>query len=346
MINSLTSLRFFAALYVFLFHIGRSHEFPPVIRQVVHSGFTGMSFFFILSGFVLTVRYWERLPSYRAFVVARIARIYPAYALAFVLAYPLIVADSPGSVQLLNLAANVTMIQAWFPNLIPVGINGGSWSLSVEMFFYALFPLILPLAKAFEGDRRRWTLLLGLCWLVAFVPGLVQRIIPQPEMMWLYYASPPYRLAEFVGGMVLACAWRQAVLQPKIAYVAASGVAYLALCFAGLSSINLTFLNVVAVPLYLAIIHYAAAYRPAWLEWRPLVYLGEISYGIYIYQFVSLPYVLPHVDRLGLGLGATVLIGFAVTALMATASFHLIETPLRKWIRGRFGGSPVAAAAE
>jgi len=184
------------------------------------------------------------------------------------------------------------------------------------------------------------------CWVISFVPGLVQRVVPQPEMMWLYYASPPYRLAEFIGGIMLACAWQRAALQPRIAYILLSAAAYLALCFAGLASINLTILNVAAVPLYLAIIHYAAEVRPAWLEWRPLVYLGEISYGIYIYQFVSLPYLLPRIDGLGLGLAGTVLIGFVATALMAAASFHLVEAPLRQWIRGSFGGKPAAAAAE
>ena len=87
-IQSLTSLRWVCALYVFLFHTQmRVPLLSTPYDGLLCNGYTGMTFFFILSGFVLTIRYSYCHIAYSDFVVARIARIYPAFFVAFVLTF-------------------------------------------------------------------------------------------------------------------------------------------------------------------------------------------------------------------------------------------------------------------
>lgn len=102
MLRSLTTFRFIAALMVFLFH------------QNLFSGYqlgsAGVSFFFILSGFILTYNYQDKLGEHsgntiRAFYVARLARIYPVHLLTFLISFPLVVLTfHPNGLYMIKLA--------------------------------------------------------------------------------------------------------------------------------------------------------------------------------------------------------------------------------------------------
>lgn len=161
-IPALTSLRFFAALHVLLFHFAQPQVAgaPEFIRTFIASGNIGVTFFFVLSGFILGYNYLGRTFTARDFLWRRFCRIYPVYFAAILFALPFfamelrreafwpdvfrtIAAFSP---------AKFLMLQAWFePQALKW--NGPSWSLSVEAFFYLLFPalalLFVRLTKVF-----------------------------------------------------------------------------------------------------------------------------------------------------------------------------------------------------
>lgn len=333
MIHSLTSLRFFCALYVFLFHVRFVQELPPGLSNLVDNGFTGMTFFFILSGFVLAISHWDRPIAYGSFVSARVARLYPAFAVAFILSYAAYNTGAPSDAHALNLIANVTLMQAWFPGMYELGLNRGSWSISVELFFYLLFPFVcLAIQHRLRDAKIAVQWLVGL-WLASFLPGLVQHVAPQPGGMWLYYAFPPFRLAEFLIGIVLAVIWKRELIEPRLSLLCLSGFAFVASCFAGLTTNNLTILNATAVPFILAIIHYSAEKRPGWLEWKPLVYLGEVSYGIYIYGFVTIPMLMWPMLHRGFDHMAVLIAGLLCTSGLAVISYHVLEQPTRALVR-------------
>lgn len=296
-------------------------------------GYSGMAFFFILSGFVLTVSSWDREIGYKDFVVARLSRIYPAFFVAFLLTVPLTFSAST-SVQIMNVFTNVTLIQAWFPSFWTLGANGGTWSISVEMLFYLLFPFLFPMMSRIHFRPSVAFLVFGVLWLITFLPALCLYAMPTPGMMISYYSVPPYRLAEFMCGIALAIAWKRKVFPASIISVAITGFIFVEMAFCKATTNNLTMLNMASVPLFLCLIHYAADKRPAFLEWKPLVYLGDISYGIYMYQFVVFAYVLP---RLG-GLGALPKAALCLVATLAISamSHALLETPLRNWVRKTF----------
>ena len=155
---SLTALRFFAAALVALFH-GSMSVTGSGADGIVRFGYVGVTFFFVLSGFVLTWT-WKPDASPRQFYLRRFARVYPAHLLTALIALSLgllgviSVDASPVSVPL-----NLSLLQSWVPDYaVTYSLNGPSWSLSDEIFFYAVFPLLV----GWVGRPRRPWLALGL----------------------------------------------------------------------------------------------------------------------------------------------------------------------------------------
>lgn len=148
---SLSSLRFFIALYVFLFHM--QIRWPIVhkkyISAFVSQGAVGMTAFFMLSGFILAARYREL--ELKKYFVARFARIYPVYALGALLTIPWIgVKNLQFSSHdltfkvlggLFIVLIDLILLQAWIPSSFSLWNNGGSWSISAEAFFIQFFQL-------------------------------------------------------------------------------------------------------------------------------------------------------------------------------------------------------------
>lgn len=142
-INTLTFYRFLAASIVVLFHYGRDTFLVSLAPGFLTAGPEMVSFFFVLSGFVMVVAYWDRKFSPSRYYRARLVRILPAYFLAFLAALFL----ETASYSKRAVVINALFLQAWLPPY-PLSINGPSWSLSVEMFFYLMFPLLLWFLKS------------------------------------------------------------------------------------------------------------------------------------------------------------------------------------------------------
>ncbi|GDY63763.1 hypothetical protein SAV14893_031560 [Streptomyces avermitilis] len=157
---SLTGLRWMAALLVFGLHVRNFGYFDGTGARIATwafgAGASGVSFFFILSGFVLM---WSARPGDRAlaFWRRRIARIYPVHlvtaGIALLMGFTLAHQPRP---TLHQAVANVLLVHSWWrlwwQTLDPV-----SWSLACEAFFYAAFPLLAVLLRRLGArGRRRW----------------------------------------------------------------------------------------------------------------------------------------------------------------------------------------------
>lgn len=134
------------------------------------AGGVGVSFFFVLSGFILTYRYWEDFEpgvargAYWRYIVARVARVYPSYVLALVLItlmYALLNAHRAGMYRYPDDAvaswfANLFALQTFAPSYDTQQVwNAPSWSISTELFFYVSFPFFaVALARHFRGGGR------------------------------------------------------------------------------------------------------------------------------------------------------------------------------------------------
>ncbi len=108
--------------------------------------FQGVSFFFVLSGFILTIVY-PTLPKHqiKQFYLARFARIWPAHIAALIFFLMLLHNKLPATIsQLIILITNITLIQGWIPDIdYYFSFNAPSWSISTEAFFYLCFPLLI-----------------------------------------------------------------------------------------------------------------------------------------------------------------------------------------------------------
>ncbi len=153
-IAALTSLRFFAALHVVLYHtagISFSVLFAiPMMEQLVSIGNIAVGFFFLLSGFILSYVYLQdkQTIDVKKFYWSRIARIYPLYLLTLILDTPFLFLSRVHTYGLRSAViktsatflSNILMIQAWYGRLR--GIDNPNWSLCVEALFYFIFPLV------------------------------------------------------------------------------------------------------------------------------------------------------------------------------------------------------------
>ncbi|HEX6546782.1 MAG TPA: acyltransferase, partial [Bryobacteraceae bacterium] len=143
-LKALTGLRYFAALAVLLFHYGRVAHLPWLFFSF---GRQAVSLFFILSGLVLTYAYRDvianRAISWRGFMNRRFARIVPLHVVSFLFATYVYWSLEPQSTAVISWLANFFCLQVYWPAAsVALHWNAPSWSISCELFFYALFPLI------------------------------------------------------------------------------------------------------------------------------------------------------------------------------------------------------------
>jgi peptidoglycan/LPS O-acetylase OafA/YrhL len=354
----LTSLRFFAAFWVLAFHaIPRdgSLRFTDAFWSV---GWIGVTFFFVLSGFILTYTYGQRGGAIdsRSFWVARFARVYPLYLFAMLFAVPRLVRDvlvsragaSPIDSHTLvgAVVSSLSMTQAWFGQYVCVW-NCPSWSVSDEAFFYALFPLVVPLTA-----RPRGRLLI----LAAAVSGMGiaawgQLSASAPALVAAAGASslnPIMRLPEFLVGVWLGGVYVARDRPFKLARVLAAIASVAIVALATWSGLHPDFgaSYVESVPLF-ALLILAVASTPGpergVLAARPLVLLGEASYALYMLHGPLHGYVLAAFNRIAPAASAWTVFGvYTIASLaLAIASYHWLERPARSWIRARFGGAPV-----
>ncbi|MEV4774295.1 acyltransferase family protein [Microbacterium sp. LWH12-1.2] len=352
-LDALTGLRWWAAFLVFFYHMLVFAPVPGVLAQVFSYGYFGVTFFFVLSGFVLT---WSARPavSTSTFYWRRFARIWPSHMVALILAIPVFytfAAIPEGSFlkpfDIGILALSVVLLQAWWSNpLILFSGNPAAWTLTCEAFFYALHPLIsrvlVPMAK------RGALLLAAGVILYAFVYRAGVALAPES---WLPLVPlPVQRLPEFVLGMALAWAMRSG-WRPRIhPFVGVGAMAAAILAIVLSSRLNGvvpligyvgTFANeLFTVGCAVAIVALASASlkgHRVFFDTRVQVKLGEWSFAFYlihatvIYTALRL-FGLQPPSWMNL-IWYIVLLAVCIVAAWALHTFveHPVERRMRRW---------------
>lgn len=358
-LNALTGLRVFAALGVVVYHFARPalNGWPAPLLNLAGSGYTAVSLFFLLSGFILSYSYLngagEMRGTRRAFYVSRFARIYPAYLLAFLLAAPTNIIWSlrvnhlpTAALKLMTSAlAVLTLQQSWTP-WTAWAWNFPAWSVSVEAFFYLSFPFLAPrLARLRPSACIK---VAGALWIAALIAPvclyLAKGTTGAPELsdhlQMAVEFTPLLRLPEFAIGILLGRAYRLGFsfgrLSAPLSYLSATAILVtLALC----PSIPHPLLaNGLLVPLFACLLFslaHAKGLLARFLSQPLIVMLGEASYGIYILQ-IPIAYVLrlppPHTSLKTFGIYLFALLCASVL------SWRFVESPLRirirEWLTG------------
>lgn len=307
-ITQLNAVRFFAAIAIVVYHYGR-WSFPftlSALQPYVLNANTGVTLFFVLSGFIMVHVYGASLSALNArnvvaFYRARVARIVPLYVVALSLtAWSLAAAGV--LVPIRSFLLQLFFLQAWIPNESLV-VNFTGWSLSVEMLFYALFPLVFA---AFRRLRLSAQLLAtSAFWLVsnAFTAWFAYSYFPDADRAnVLIKFFPLLHLNSFLIGMC-AGAWfakSKKQLHPSLILSALFFVA--AFPFLLPEGMRPLFHNGLLAPPFAVLIAALAraTHRLAKLFMsRPLVVGGDISYGIYILQVPVYNWAYLAYQRLG-----------------------------------------------
>ncbi len=350
-IDALTGLRFVAAVIVFVSHFPVPHA-NAIGSRFMASGYAGVTLFFVLSGFILTLNYAEKLKERNFqsnlydYFVARFARIYPVYGLTILGVWLYWRQD-------VNLWLYLTSLQVWSSDAtIAFGLNAPAWSVGIELFFYALFPGLLLIARRCGFFNQ--PMLLGAAVTLVIVTMLViatyftltgQSALspsdPASAHRWLY-RNPVLRLGDFVLGMLggiyyLRFTTRKTVEVQCWAWL--TRMALLAIFALMVSRWNLrsaySWDVAYAIPFLILILGLAIS-PGTWMSWllsSPVfVVLGHASYAFYlIHWFMGVTW--PFANRSVFpDLGSYAWFFLAVTAT-SIGIHYLVERPARIFIR-------------
>lgn len=359
-------MRFFAASLVFVFHFGQNlvSGFPWWIQSLATHGFFAVSFFFVLSGFILAYSYLSptddlKVNSPRIFWQARFARIYPIYALALLIGLPIYTYATIRGRN--DLAASIAgflfvplMLQSWIP---PIAIewNIPAWSLSVEAAFYLVFPLLVRRLKGRSG----WSIIVT-AFVLSCVVAFLRQLWWRPEFDLLHpvvnvdwnlrnfllffplFHAPAFLIGVGIGKLFLFSRTQgDKAIIASAAFYGSAGIV-VSLLFLRPALPPLIYSQPVVISLFAAVIYFAARAGNAAgsvLSHAWLVRLGDASYGLYILQaplagwflFATKPFVADWKTR-----PALVLLFFVLVTTASLLSFTFIETPCRRWLQQRF----------
>jgi peptidoglycan/LPS O-acetylase OafA/YrhL len=343
-IRPLTSLRIGAAIWVLVYHF-RDHLGLDLGRYgLAAKGYLGVDLFFILSGFILSHVYlkaWEeRRFNYGSFLWARLARVYPMHLVTlagtlgiWLAAKQVGAVFDPVAFDLSVIPQHLLMIHAW--GTTPTAQwNFPSWSISAEWFAYLAFPA----AAIFSLTIRRWALggvLAAAALFIGLFLAAQARGVHFTEMTAQIGAVRI--IPSFLMGAALHRLGSSVSLPRGLAWAGAlAAVAWIAVA----ASLNLSDMLIwPALALLIFSLGETSKTDPASLIAAPLlVYLGEVSYAVYM-THLPVDIVYFHaLDRIAPNLSGPVAwaawAGVFVVCLTASiVAYHLVERPARNWMR-------------
>tara|TARA_B100000674_G_scaffold86943_1_gene60240 strand:- start:13287 stop:14453 length:1167 start_codon:yes stop_codon:yes gene_type:complete len=370
-LGSLTTLRFIASFGIFILH-ARDHGLVPAEAL---SGFDlsqSVTFFFVLSGFVLSYAYTGRYFSPIQFYKSRFARVWPAFFLSIIFLVILLPRNlylpAFGSLWLTCATFIVTIfgLQSWFPiPSIYFAFNAVTWSISVELFFYFCYPFLHKLKTINIFCLYGFSLFYSFAIashishqsnFPSFSSDYLNHVVSDGFM----YINPLLRLPEFLLGIISfrlfsseTLAFLMGILNrykpPKFIFSPSILFALPAFCFTylayrglslpydypynvllarQLSSLNFLFLLVTLAS--------CQGVFGRFLSWSPLVYLGEISFGVYLYHQ---PLMIRAVQAGGFKFAGiqilpdNLLAISSLTIIIACLSYLFLERPLSVFIK-------------
>jgi len=379
-IKALTGLRIVAALWVVLFHFrpmlgDAGPDFRDALAPVLNCGAQGVDLFFILSGFVLTWNYLDRMGrswSTRAtlhFLWLRLARVWPVYLVTLHLAalwviFTLHVGHVPspdaGQLTAISYVRQILLVQLWFqPFFDDSSWDGPAWSISAEWLAYLLFGvLVLVILGMKQATRARSLMLLAFA---ASLPPVVMLLASghfYTPWSWL-----PRIVTQFVAGALACAAVRRLQLTDRARRVAGYLALFLLIAMVGVlywfdahpiagvvENDSGGVVDVLFVPLVITLA-IGIGSLPRVLATRVMVYGGHISFCLYMVHELLHTVWGWAVEEFNLRPQDNPwkwnVIGLLAIALLASSLlYHLVEEPARRWMRRMVNVRPVTARTE
>ena len=354
MIKPLTSLRFFFALMVFSCHL---HFIKPsdskilwwLWENILKEGYIGVSFFFILSGFIISYNYsnillWNK-HNFRNYIIARFARIYPLHLLTLILSIPLTIKYLNREEHInwfLKFLSNLTLTQSYFnKNEYYFSFNSLSWSVSVEMFFYLVFPLLIVFF--FRFIKSNLTRVLFFIFLVLAIPFLIYNL-KNIDHHQLFFMFPFVRLVDFIIGIFLFFAYKiikdKSICRKNTIIEVFSIVIFMVFFLLKDNiSINYRFSVYYWIPISLIILTFATqdGLISKFLNSEKMVVLGELSFAFYLFHLLVYEYFCAlNIRIFHFSNPLTIIfINLSATLTISYLSFKYYEKPLNKYIKDK-----------
>ncbi len=364
-IRALTGLRIVAALWVVLFHFRpllreAAPDFSDALAPVLNCGAQGVDLFFILSGFVLTWNYLDRMGwswSTRAtlhFLWLRLARVWPVYLVTLHLAALWVIftlhvghvpSENVGQLTATSYVRQLLLVQLWFqPFFDGSSWDGPAWSISAEWLAYLLFGvLVLVVFRMAQVTRARSLIWLGFAASLPPVLLLLTSGLFYTPWSWL-----PRIVMQFTAGALVSVAVGRLRLTDRSRRVAGFASTLLVALVVGMMYVldahpvsgvqdSGGLVDVLFVPL-VTTLAIGTGSLPWLLSTQAMVFGGQISFCLYmVHELVHTSWLWAAQQfelTLGGYLGKAILLGLLIGAFAAAAAlFHLVEEPARRWMR-------------
>lgn len=360
-IASIDGLRAIAVTAVVLYHLGISW---------IPGGFLGVDLFFVISGYVITRLILDSINQssaldLREFYAARLRRIYPAFIFMVVCiiifigvwapeAIKRFLSDLPyaltGSINWLLVARH----QDYFEAIGRLPLLQHTWSLAVELQFYLIWPIILLTILKYFGKKN----IARIALLIAITSGVTLFLVSlqldqsnAQQVSHIYFGTDTHSLGLFLGS-ALAVSWIPQNLsadiekraQDVVDAIGVVGLLGLIAAFLFIDEANASLYRI-AFPLagifgclvIISLVHPASRFAPL-ISSAPFRWIGQRSYGIYIWHWVIFQVTRPSVDLTGQS-WALYLARVLLVLALADISLRWVEIPFRQglvqnWFRG------------
>lgn len=359
-IHSVDGLRAVAVIAVLLYHLG---------IDWIPGGFLGVDLFFVISGYVITGLILDSITrsgtlDLRAFYLSRVRRLLPALIAMLVFTTLYIGVYAPETVRrfisdipyVLSGSMNWALVareQDYFESIGRPPLLQHTWSLAVEAQFYLIWPLVLLFILRYFGKKNISiaALAIALASGVALFAYSIRIDTQESAISHVYFGTDTHSIGLFLGS-ALAVSWKPQNLTREISKRAQDFVDLIGVF--GFLGLLATFLFInesdptlyrIAFPLaaifgcftLISVVHPASRFAPL-LSSRVLIWIGERSYGIYVWHWIVFQLTRPSIDLVGDDwalYSLRVLIVFA----LADISLRYIEIPVRRgyfelWFRG------------
>lgn len=340
-IDQITFTRFIAAIAVVVFHFGLNTT--PFNNELISFLFkeanVGVSYFFLLSGFVMVVAYIDK-PELNlvGYYKARFFRIYPVYFIALLLVF-LYFVEKNRTIDTIGLGMNLLVIQAWFPGKA-LTLNFPGWSLAVEFFFYAIYPFLFN-ALYKKRDIKSLALPILLFWIIsqyalyAVVSSSFYQGYPSKSYEFAYY-FPFMHLNQFLIGNLAALFFHK-YKKKSGNYDIAVIVVFLLIVAALKYPLGLIYHNGLLALLFIPFIlllSFNQGVISSLFRKKFFCYLGDISYSIYILQVPVYMWIdeLFKYFRINDAL-MQFYFSLVMLILFSALTFSFIDVPLREKIK-------------
>ena len=366
-ISSIDGLRAIAVTAVVLYHLGISW---------IPGGFLGVDLFFVISGYVITRLILDSINQssaldLRAFYAARIRRIYPGFLFMVISTIIFIGVWAPEAIKrflsdlpyALSGTINWALVarnQDYFETIGRAPLLQHTWSLAVELQFYLIWPIILLTVLKYFGKKN----VARIALIIAIISGTILFLVSlqldqanSAKVSHIYFGTDTHSLGLFLGS-ALAVSWIPQNLSANITKRAQDVIDGIGVV--GLLGLISTFLFIdesnaslyqIAFPLaaifgclvIISLVHPASRFAPI-ISSAPFRWIGQRSYGIYIWHWVIFQVTRPSVDLSG-ETWALYLARVLLVLALADISLRWVEIPFRQghvqtWFRGMKYRSP------